>query len=123
MASRYKIIGGARGLPVKGVTLEDIADLKFRNDISLYTTPIGMRYEDWKEGKKVIYVKRAVPWKGLKGAAFWEEAEKHGKLKEGLEKAIKISKDAAGTYGVVIAPDGRILPAKAVKQMEMAGKA
>ena len=123
MASRYKIVGGARGLPVKGVTLEDIADLKFRNDISLYTTPIGMKYEDYLEGKKVIYIKRAVPWKGLKGAAFWEEAEKHGRLAEGLRKAIEISRRAAGTYGVVIAPDGRILPAKAVKQMELAGKA
>ena len=126
MASKYKIVGGARGLPVKGVTAEDMARLRFRSDISLYTTPIGMRYEDYLEGKKVIYIKRAVPWKGLKGSAFWEEAKKHvGKkgvgLDEGLRRAIKISQDAAKTYGVVI-HDGRILPAKAVKQMELAAR-
>jgi len=122
MASKYKIVGGARGVPVGKVTVEDIARLKYNKDISLYTTPIGMKYEDYLEGKKVIYVKRAVPWKGLKGSAFWEEARKHGRLDEGLRRAIKISQDAAGTYGVVIAPDGRILPAKAVKQMELAAR-
>ncbi len=120
MASRYKIVGGARGLPVQPVTLEEILKLRMSREFSPYTTPIGMKYEDYVEGKKVIYGKRAVPWKGLKGNAFWEEAEKHGRLAEGLRKAINISRQAAGTKGVVIAPDGRILPRKALRQMELA---
>jgi len=122
MASRYKIVGGARGLPVQPVTIEDIARLRMSRDFSPYTTPIGMKYEDYVAGKKYIYVKRAVPWKGLRGEAFWEEAKKHGRLDEGLRRAIDISRQAAGTRGVVIAPDGRILPAKAVRQMELAGR-
>lgn len=78
-----------------------------------------------KRGKKYA---KPCPWKGLRGSKFWEEAAKHGDLANGLKKAIEISKKASRkesgdkALGVGIAPDGRIMPRKAILEMEIAGK-
>ena len=85
------------------------------------TSPFGM-----PAGSMVRYIGRSVPWKGMKGDAFWSVATKYGRLADGLRTAIRISKDAAGTYGVALVSlaDGRqvVLPRKVVKQMEAQGK-
>ena len=86
------------------------------------TTPFGM-----PPGAQVRYIGRSVPWKGLKGDAFWSWADANKpRLAEGLRAAIKISKGAAGTYGVALVAlaDGRqmVLPRKVVEQMRAAGK-
>lgn len=129
MGRYYTIKGGARGLPVQPVTMDEILEMKQNKNYRLTTSPFGLTEEDIREGRKVLYVGRAVPWKGVKGAQFWEFAENHvnkkgerGTLAAGLKKAIEISKSAAGVTGVGVAPDGRILPAKAIAQMRAAGK-
>ena len=129
MGKWYTVKGGARGAPVAPVTIWDIAKARADPNIQLTTSPFGLTKEELESGLRLVYVKtgkkyaKPCPWKGLRGSKFWEEAAKHGRLKEGLEKAINISRQAAGTRGVGIAPDGRIMPLKAIKQMELAGKA
>jgi len=92
------------------------------------TSPFGM-----PAGAHVRYIGRSVPWKGLKGDAFWSFAANHvnkkgvrGTLESGLKSAIAVSQKAAHTFGVALAQlaDGRqvILPLKVVRQMEIAGK-
>jgi len=93
------------------------------------TTPFGM-----PPGAHVRYIGKSVPWKGLKGDAFWDFARNYipkrsknkGALADALSKAIDISKRAAGNYGIAIIAlqDGRqmVVPRKVAVQMESAGK-
>ena len=102
-------------------TLVAIANSKnYRTAVSPFGQPAG---------NVVRYVGKAVKWKFVRGDSFWKLAESDptvGRIAEGLRKAISISKQAAGTYGVAMVRlfDGRtvILPRKVVKQMQLAGK-
>jgi len=118
MARRFRVVGGARGLPPAEVTIDDI--YRYRKDPKkrLTTSPFGLTPEELEEGKKVIYPAGAVPWKGAKDNDFIEVA---GKRDDGLlaanELARKISIAYSGVTGVGVDPaDGRIKPLKAIKQ-------
>lgn len=75
-----------------------------------------------------VLVRRAVPWKGLKFGKYPNLRLPPGTpsgVLTGLNRAIGISKNAAGTYGVVAYKVGEMvaaLPAKAMRQVELAGK-
>lgn len=100
------------------ISLREILELAKSNEWRLSRTPFGAF------GIRT-YIGKAVPWKGLKGDAFWEEAKKHGRLAEGLETAITISKRHAGQTGVAIVKIGKfykVMPYKAAMQMVETGK-
>jgi len=105
---------------VREVSVEELMRIAASNEYSVSYTPFG------RFGLRT-YIKRAVPWKGVKGDAFWEIAgnyvgEKKVGLKAGLEKAIEISKKYSETYGVALVryTDGSygIMPLKSAKQAE-----
>jgi len=102
------------------ISLIGLAQIASNRMFRTGTTPFGM-----PPGMVVRYVGRAVPWKGLKGDAFWRWAEKEKpELARGLRKAIDISKKNAEIYGVALVQlmDGRqmVVPRKVAAQM--AGK-
>ena len=110
------------------INLFQLAAIGRTPGIRTATTPFGM-----PPGSVVRYIGKSVSWKGLKGDAFWAWAEKFtpktgrtGAIAEGLRRAISISKEAAGNYGVAIISlaDGRqmVVPRKVAIQMERAGK-
>lgn len=124
MGRYYTVVGGARGVPVQPVTIEEIIRIRKNPRIRLTTSPFGLTEEQLEKGLKVLYGSGAVPWKGIKGKKFWEFAEEYvnkkgekGTLAKGLRNAIAISREYAGIKGVGIAPDGRIMPKKAIAQM------
>ncbi len=100
---------------VREVSLRELMDLARSNDYSVAYTPFG------RFGLRT-YIRKAAPWKGLKGDAFWEEAKKHKGLAEGLKNAISISKKFAGNTGVALVKymDGSygIMPYKSALQGE-----
>jgi len=104
---------------VQQISLRELLELAMSREWSVAYTPFG------RFGLRT-YIKHATPWKGLKGDAFWKEAEKHGRLKEGLETAITISKAAKGQHGVALVhmPDGSyaLMPYKSASQMIRQGK-
>lgn len=122
------------------VNLFQLAAIGNTPGIRTATTPFGM-----PPGSVVRYIGKSVPWKGLKGDAFWKFAEEYkpkthfgkplteaerekykGILADALRMAIDISKRAAGNYGIAVIAlqDGRqmVVPRKVAKQMELAGK-
>ena len=100
---------------VREVSLRELMDLARSNEYSVAYTPFG------RFGLRT-YIRKAAPWKGLKGDAFWSEAAKHGRLAEGLRAAIGISKNFAGQTGVALVKymDGSygIMPYKSALQGE-----
>ena len=100
---------------LRGELTRDIIQLGFSNDFTLSTTPFGA-----PPGVGVRYIKSAVKWKGARGIEAVEKINK--KVAEGLRKAIEISKKAAGVTGTVVYK-GIVMPAKAKRQIELAGKA
>ena len=93
------------------VSLVDIAEIAADPAHRTATTPFGAR-----PGEKVRYVGRAVMWKKNFQAAPKE-------VKDGLEKAKKISKECEKVKGVGINPlTGEVVPNKAICQLEKAGK-
>ena len=103
------------------INLFQLAAIGRMKGIRTGTSPFGMA-----PGAHVRYLGRSVPWKGVKGDAFWSLASKFGRLADGLREAIRISQEARRTYGVAVVnlADGRqvVLPLKVVRQMEIAGK-
>ena len=61
---------------VREVSLKELMDIARSNEYSVSYTPFG------RFGLRT-YIRKAAPWKGLKGEAFWKEAEKHGRLADG----------------------------------------
>lgn len=100
---------------VREVSVRELMDLARSNEYSVSYTPFG------RFGLRT-YIRRAAPWKGLKGDAFWEEAKKHGDLASGLKAAIDISKKFADNTGVALVKymDGSygIMPYKSALQGE-----
>jgi len=80
---------------VREVSLKELMDIARSNEYSVSYTPFG------RFGLRT-YIRKAAPWKGLKGEAFWKEAEKHGRLADGLRSAINISRSHAGEKGVAL---------------------
>jgi len=117
MGRYYTVKGGARGMPVAPVTVEDIIAIKQNPKLRLTTSPFGLTEEDIREGRKMLYVGRAVPWKGVKGIEAVREINPD--VAAGLEKAKAISQAAKGTKGVGVYK-GRIMPLKCIKQIEIA---
>lgn len=98
---------------VRELSVRELMDLARSNEYSVAYTPFG------RFGLRT-YIRRAAPWKGLKGDAFWDEASKHGRLADGLRSAIDISKRSAGNTGVALVKymDGSygIMPYKSALQ-------
>jgi len=120
--AKLVVVGGARGVVPKPIDIDEIFKKRYDPKKRLTTSPFGLTPEQLEKGVKVLYVGKAVPWKGLHGAKFTEEARKHiGKkgvgLLEGLRQAVAISKAYAGVKGVGIDPEtGTYMPMKAIKQ-------
>jgi len=93
--------------------IEDLAYVKDNPSLRLTATPFVHDYED------KVFLGHAAPWKGAKGIEAVREINPG--VAGGLEKAIKISKECAGTTGVVRVGD-RYLPKKVICQIERAGK-
>jgi len=124
-------------VPAPRLTPFDLLAISKTPGIRIGSTPFGE-----EPGKVKYYIGAAVPWKRfLKGnksldeylrsfAETFKGVGKAANVATGLAKAIDISRKAAGTYGVgsyIIAsgtPFARpvTLPAKAAKQMTLAGK-
>lgn len=113
----------ATGMIIKGAGIEDLGDLnklQLDNTLSLSATPFGATAPD-----EALYVKRAVPWKGVTGTldeVFGTLNQYVGKKGVGignaLRKAIDISRGCAGTKGVARHPKfGYTIPAKALCQI------
>ena len=104
---------------LQSVSLRELMEIASDRNYSVAYTPFG------RFGLRT-YIRKAVSWKGLKGDAFWKEAEKHGRLAEGLRTAITISQKHRGQTGVALVqmPDGSyaVMPYKAAMQMVDAGK-
>ena len=100
---------------VREISLRDLLEIAKSRDYSISYTPFG------RFGLRT-YIRKAAPWKGLKGEAFWSEAAKHGRLADGLRGAISISKKFANQTGVALVRyiDGSygIMPYKSAKQSE-----
>lgn len=102
-------------------SLRDLIAADRDPSISISSTPWGARI-----GEKVMLVKKAVPWKGLRGAAFFAEATRHGKLGEAVKALAQFSRNHAGIKGaaaVGIPGVGVIqMPMKSARQMQAVGK-
>lgn len=94
------------------VTLLDVAEIAADPAHRTATTPFGAL-----RGRVQRYVGDAVPWKR-------NPAAMPSKVRDGLDKAIKISKGCAGVRGIGTHPvKGTTVPAKVICQMKAAGKA
>lgn len=92
------------------VTLMDVADMATDKAHRTATTPFNKRPGMQR------YVGRAVRWKLNFAAA-------PARVKEGLSRAIGISKGCAGVRGTAINPlTGGLVPAKVICQLKAAGK-
>lgn len=112
-------MGSALFVNIEKISLKELMEIARSNEWSVAYTPFG------RFGLRT-YIRKAVDWKGLKGDAFWEEAQKHGRLAEGLRQAISISKNHAGEKGVALVKyaDGSygIMPYKSARQAEEKGR-
>jgi len=116
LGSAYVILSGE-------ISVQEIIRIKRDPTMRLTTSPFGYTPEEYiRLHPRYVASCGRMNWKGVKGAKFWEIAAKHGNLKSGLEKAIRISKEAAGVYGVAIGPGGKLMPAKCLKQIELSGR-
>lgn len=93
------------------VTLIDVAEVAADPAHRTATTPFGAL-----PGRAIRYVGRAVGWK--RNAAAMPKA-----VRDGLAKAIVISKKCAGETGIGVNPlTGEVVPNKVICQMREAGK-
>lgn len=93
------------------VTLIDVAEVAADPEHRTARTPFGAL-----PGRMQRYVGRSVSWK--------RHAERMPKaVREGLDKAIKISQGCRGEKGVGVNPiTGETVPAKVICQLKAAGK-
>jgi hypothetical protein len=102
---------------VREFSIKELMEIAASKDYSVSYNPFG------RFGLRT-YIRKAAPWKGIKGDEFWKIAENYkgdkGTLASGLKNAIKISKEHANTYGVSLVRylDGSygIMPTKSAKQ-------
>jgi hypothetical protein len=93
------------------VSLVEVAEIAGTPGVRTSTTPFGAL-----PGHQQRYVGRAVPWK--KNPEAMPTA-----VKDGLKKAIGISKKCADTKGIAVNPlTGETVPAKVICQLKEAGK-
>lgn len=93
------------------VTLIDVAEISADPSHRTGTSPFGAL-----PGRAVRYVGRAVSWKRNFAAA-------PTRVREGLARAVAISKGCAGTKGIGVNPlNGQVVPAKCICQLKAAGK-
>lgn len=117
-------MGKAYRLVMPQLTVYDIISIRGNNKVRLTTSPFGITPEQYVTNPP-IYVGGAVAWKGVKGAKFWDVADKYvGEkgvgLGNGLKKAIKISKACAGIAGTVLF-NGKLYPKKCIEQKKGLG--
>lgn len=95
-------------IPIK-ISLKDLVDVATSKGYSLASTPFGA-----EPGQRQFYIRRAVPWKGVKGI---ENVEKiNSGVARGLRKAIEISRRHHETgKAILVYPDGTevVVPMKA----------
>ena len=101
-----------------------IQSIRNSKGIRLTTSPLGITPEQYASDPP-IYVGKSVPWKiagrGAKGGGVPASLRAiNPAVAAGLERAIKMSKEYAGTYGTQIV-NGKLYTNKNVKQWE-AGK-
>lgn len=97
-------------------TLKDLYELSKDPTISVSSTPFGA---DLGKGERQLYIKKAVPWKGVKGIENLRRV--NPKVADTVAKLADASRRLAGIRGTVhvVMPDGRItaMPKKALMQM------
>ena len=107
---------------VKGPSLKELYVLSKDTEITVSRTPFGANP---LAGEEKVYIKKAVPWKGVKGIENLKRV--NPKVAETINKLRQVSKAMKGRYkGVaVVAINGRIkaMPYKSFMQMVAAGKA
>lgn len=110
-------VGPAYATVPMPLTWMDMVAIKNDPSHNLYVIPFGPA-----RGMVVVRTLENMDWKGVKGEEFWKVARKHGRLADGLKRAIAISKAFAGTKGVVFI-NGVPYPRKAIAQKEWKKKA
>lgn len=107
---------------VKSPSLRELYELSKDPQITVSRTPFGVNP---LEGEEKVYIKRAVPWKGVRGIEKLRKV--NPRVAETIEKLRDASKAMAGKYkGVVIAAVGgriKAMPYKSFMQAVAAGKA
>lgn len=107
---------------VKGPSLKELYELSKDPQITVSRTPFGANP---LAGEEKVYIKRAVPWKGVKGIDNLRKV--NPRVADTIEKLRDASRSMAGKYrGVVIAAVGgriKAMPYKSFMQMVAAGKA
>ena len=102
----------------KAPGLKDIFEASKDPNISVSRTPFGAEY-----GATQVYLKSAVPWKGVKGI---ENVKKvNARVGEAIEKLAEASKALSGINGtVVVSWKGKltVMPKKAYLMAKIAGK-
>ena len=96
------------------LTVWDVMDIRSRDGIRLTTSPFGVTPAQYATNPP-IYVGASVAWKNHPEAM-------PPAVRAGLANAIRISKAAAGTMGTRLW-NGKLYPAKCIKQKELAHKA
>ena len=103
------------------ISLKDLVAASRDTTISISSTPFGVPL-----GQKQVYVKKAVPWKGVKGAAFFEVAKAYGALGDAVRSIRDFSKKFAGLKGSVEVSipvvGSKVMPLKSAMQMVAVGK-
>lgn len=85
-------------------TLKELYELSKDNTVSIGSTPFGA---DLGKGEKQRYIRKAVPWKGVKGIENIRRI--NPKVANTVEKLAAASKALSGTKGVVyVVKDGKM---------------
>jgi hypothetical protein len=106
-------MGKAMRMQMPQLTLADIIAIRGNSSLSLTTSPFGVTPEQYEKAPP-IYVKSAVAWKGKPDAM-------PASVRAGLQRAIAISKQAAGVKGTTIY-NGKVYPKKCIEQKKLARK-
>ena len=87
--------------------IRGVDEVSLRDLIEIQKTPGIRTAVTWFGAYPTRYGGGSVPWKGVKGNAFWKMAAKHGNLKSGLEKARGMAIKQKGSTGVALVIDDR----------------
>jgi len=96
-------------------TLKDLYELSKDNTITVSSTPFGA---DLSKGERQMYIKKAVPWKGVKGIENLRKV--NPKVADTIAKLAEASRRLSGIKGTVYVIDasGKLtaMPKKALIQ-------
>jgi len=106
-------LGKAYRLVRPQLTVDDIINIRSRDDLRLTTSPFGITPAEYANNPP-IYISAAVAWKHNPKAM-------PPAVRAGLNKAIAMSKACAGIKGTGI-HNGKLYPRKCIEQMKRAHK-